>query len=177
MQTIKFVTFILLACLCFSCKKNEEEDSIRRPYSDGSAEAMVLGNKISFKMDASIWKHQKISLLLAYYSNDIQRLDLWMDNLPKSMDTTFFEPITSTLEPLTVLNTLKGDMLLDIYDSIDNPNQKSFVVITKLDTIKQEMEGVFQLSYYRDVRFPKIDIFPDTLIFTEGRFSTKYKNY
>ena len=51
------------------------------------------------------------------------------------------------------------------------------MVITKLDTVKQEMEGVFQLCYGIEKGFPKEDIFPDTLIFTEGRFSTKYKNY
>jgi hypothetical protein len=177
MQKIKFGTFILLACLCFACKKNREDDSVRLLYSDGSAEAMVLGNKISFKMDAGLWKHQTLLLALAYYENGIQRLELAMDNLPQSTDTIFFNRATTTLEPSTFLNSVKEDLVLDFYDRIDNPNQKSFVLIKRLDTVKQELEGVFQICYGYKVGIVKEDVFPDTLIFTEGRFSTKYRNY
>ncbi len=176
MQKLKITTLILLSSLFFSCQKNKEDDEYQ-PYGDGIAEAMALGNKISFKTGASMWKQQNISLSLAYYDYGIRRLELHMINLPKSTDTTFFDSSTTQEEPATFLDVVKEDHALDLYRRIDNPSKGSFVVITKLDTVKQEMEGVFQLFYRIETGFPKEDIFPDTLIFTEGRFSTKYKNY
>ena len=176
MQKLKITTLMLLSCLYFSCQKNKEDDQYQ-PYGDGIAEATALGNKISFKTGASMWKQQNISLSLAYYDYGIRRLELHMINLPKSTDTTFFDRTTTQEEPATFLDVVKEDHALDLYRRIDYPNTKSFVVITKLDTVKQEMEGVFQLCYGIEKGFPKEDIFPDTLIFTEGRFSTKYKNY
>lgn len=174
MKKLKITTLILLSCLYFSCQKNKEDDQYQ-PYGDGIAEATALGNKISFKTGASMWKQQNISLSLAYYDYGIQRLYLEMNNLPKSTDTTFFDRTTTQEEPATFLDVVKEDHALDLYRRIDDPSKRSFVVITKLDTVKQEMEGVFQLFYSIEKGFPKEDIFPDTLIFTEGRFSTKYK--
>lgn len=180
-----FILFLGVSLLMCSCEK----PSPPKDYFPDWGEVSVLKNGVPemfritgnvFTLDGQRFCNVFLNTKLDFY----MRKEVWMQFLnirPMSIDDTVCIAFTNIFfpEPHPCVGTyfssvFSGDVIGDSYNVI--PDNKNYMVLTDWDPVELTISGEFQVSYYFSGQEHVHDWMPDTIRFTEGRFTTRLKD-
>ncbi|UZS00079.1 hypothetical protein [Chondrinema litorale] len=175
----KFRIFVLLTVLILGCS---EEDSLIPEVYTGKVTALKNGESWESLAYFDSLEHIPNRYILkahVYNENSFWRETFDIRKLKASYE---IQPIISyeTSEPEKVsshYNTMidDGDVVGDIY-SLDTTITNHYFQITDYDASKQEITGVFQVSFILTRDDGEGETPPQKLEFTDGKFTVKVNN-
>lgn len=157
---------VVLVLFITSCHKEATKD----PYTGDSA-TLLNGNPLNFKVAATLF-HDQFGFDLIYLEDKRTRLVLDIFEVPDLIGNYRIYPSYSTTDtfPTAILYSADEDFAKDDYLLIDTI--KNNISIEYLDN--KTVAGTYALYFIRPSFVPKTDVFPDTICFSQGKFTTGY---
>jgi hypothetical protein len=145
--------------------------------TSNNASTLVLLNDttLNFTTSGRIFGNT-MSFLFGFADDQgINRLELSINKFPIQKGTYNIVPYTIHGEtPQSSLFTMEEDLALDDYRLL--VGEANTFSITKLDTVRQKVSGMFDLTFVIDTTFTfKKDGFPDTIRLRSGEFDINYR--
>lgn len=196
---IPFYISILVLSIFFSCKKEtvpqpvppdnscvkvekdfpKTKDSVWVFYpgfqKNGSGKAIKINRETAFNAYSQYWRGFPYISMVTYYKEN---------NEIETAENLGFQLISNKIGCYKLKNDPNGlnevraiflaqdsDVLLNGYSI--NETASNYLEITKLDTIANEIEGKFMVTFLRDKNKQKLDFLYDTLRFSNGSFKCK----
>ncbi|MCC7506866.1 MAG: hypothetical protein IT259_16290 [Saprospiraceae bacterium] len=188
-KVINTLLLLLMAFLLHACQDDAPPGDLFPVYLPGSTdngEMSAIKSLTDWRASAHAVYHHFGQDYLAVEANTYSNDGYWRESISFS-----FIPVTEGVFPINRVNQMEtnkavranyvtlaadGDVLEDYY-ILDTLAMDNYIQVSRLDTLNQEMEGLFTVSFILEPGFPKLNpLNPDRLKFSYGRFKVKITN-